>query len=279
MAADTRVKADTVDDLLGIQTLALGVGVQLIEVRHAQRQIGVGKQLDSLGLGEAHEQRVDVFLDSSLLQQPRKGVRGLHQARVVQVSADNDAARVKVVVERLRLAQELGAEYDVAAAEFFAHRHRVAHGNRRLDDHDGVGVVPHDKLNDRLDSRGVKVLGAAVVVCGRGDDDKVRAAVRLCRVKCGGQFQFLFGQVFFNVFVPDRRFAPVDEINLGRDHVNRADLVVLRQQRCNGKSHIACSRNRNFKHFVHSRFLLRVILAAPADAVCILRCFCFGIVL
>ena len=40
-----------------------------------------------------------------------------------------------------------------------------------------------------------------------------------------------------------------------------------------------CSFNRNFKHFVHSRFLLRVILAAPADAVCILRCFCFGIVL
>ncbi len=27
-----------------------------------------------------------------------------------------------------------------------------------------------------------------------------------------------------------------DEIDLGRDHVNRADLVVLRQQRCNGKS-------------------------------------------
>ena len=72
VAADTRVKADTVDDLLGIETLALGVGVQLIEVRHAQRQIGVGKQLDSLGLGEAHEQRVDVFLDSPFLQKGGK---------------------------------------------------------------------------------------------------------------------------------------------------------------------------------------------------------------
>ena len=107
MAADTRVKADTVDDLLGIQALALGVGVQLIEVRHAQRQIGVGKQLDSLGLGEAHEQRVDVLLDSSLLQQRREGVRSLHQARVVQVSADNDAARVKVIVQSLAFAKEL----------------------------------------------------------------------------------------------------------------------------------------------------------------------------
>jgi len=61
------------------------------------------------------------------------------------------------------------------------------------------------------------VLGAAVVVCGRGDDNKVRAAVRLCRVKRGGQFQFLFGQVFFNVFVPDRRFAPVDEISVAME--------------------------------------------------------------
>ena len=107
MAADARVEAYAINDLLSVQSFALGVGVQLIEVGHAQRQISVSKQLDGLGLGEAHEQRVDVLLDSSLLQQRRKGVRGLHQARVVQVGADDDAAWVEIVVERLRLAQEL----------------------------------------------------------------------------------------------------------------------------------------------------------------------------
>ena len=67
MAADARIQADAVDDLPGVQALALGVGVQLVEVGHTQRQIGVGKQLDGLGLGKAHEQRVDVFLDGTLL--------------------------------------------------------------------------------------------------------------------------------------------------------------------------------------------------------------------
>ena len=67
MAANARIQADAVDDLPGVQALALGVGVQLVEVGHTQRQIGVGKQLDGLGLGKAHEQRVDVFLDGTFL--------------------------------------------------------------------------------------------------------------------------------------------------------------------------------------------------------------------
>ena len=67
VAADARIQADAVDDLPGVQALALGVGVQLVEVGHTQRQIGVGKQLDGLGLGKAHEQRVDVFLDGTFL--------------------------------------------------------------------------------------------------------------------------------------------------------------------------------------------------------------------
>ena len=55
MAADARVEAYAIDDLLSVQSFALGVGVQLIEVGHAQRQISVSKQLDGLGLGEAHK--------------------------------------------------------------------------------------------------------------------------------------------------------------------------------------------------------------------------------
>jgi len=67
MAANAWVQANAVDDLLGVQTLALGVGVQFIEVGHAQRQISVSKQLDGLGLCKAHKQRVDVLLDGPLL--------------------------------------------------------------------------------------------------------------------------------------------------------------------------------------------------------------------
>ena len=68
MAADAGVQADTLDDLLGVQALHLGVGIQLIEVRHPQGQIGIGKELDGLGLGKAHDEGIDVFLDCSILQ-------------------------------------------------------------------------------------------------------------------------------------------------------------------------------------------------------------------
>ena len=68
MAADTRIKANTVNDLFGIQTLALRVGVQLVEVSHAQCKIGVSKQFNCFCLGEAHKQCVDVFLNRAFLQ-------------------------------------------------------------------------------------------------------------------------------------------------------------------------------------------------------------------
>ena len=55
MAADAGIEADALDDLPGIKPLHLGVGVQLIEEANAEGQIGVGEQLDRLGLGEAHE--------------------------------------------------------------------------------------------------------------------------------------------------------------------------------------------------------------------------------
>ena len=37
MAADARVQADTVDDIAGVQSAHLGVGVQLVKIGHAQR--------------------------------------------------------------------------------------------------------------------------------------------------------------------------------------------------------------------------------------------------
>ena len=67
MAADARIQTHALDDLLSVQPLALCIGVQLIEVGNAQSQICIGEQLNSLCLGEAHEQGVDVLLDSTFL--------------------------------------------------------------------------------------------------------------------------------------------------------------------------------------------------------------------
>ena len=65
MCANAGVEADALDDMPGIKPLHLGVGVQFIEEGNAEGKIGVGEQLDRLGLGEAHEEGVDILFDST----------------------------------------------------------------------------------------------------------------------------------------------------------------------------------------------------------------------
>ena len=67
MCANAGVEADALDDMPGIKPLHLGVGVQFVEEGNAEGQIGVGEQLDRLGLGEAHEEGVDILFDSTFL--------------------------------------------------------------------------------------------------------------------------------------------------------------------------------------------------------------------
>ena len=99
MCADSRIQTHTIDDLLGIQSLALCVGIQFVEVSHAQGKICIGEQLNSLCLGEAHEQGVDVLLDSAFLQQTSKLVCRLNQTLIVQISANDDTRRIKIIVQ------------------------------------------------------------------------------------------------------------------------------------------------------------------------------------
>ena len=256
MAADARIKADTVDDLLRIQPLALGVCIQLVEIGDPQRQIRVGEQLDGLRLGEAHEQRINVFLDGALLQQRRELVRGLRQARVAQIRAHNDAARVQIVVKRLALAQELRAEDDVLAAELLTRACSVANRNGRLNDHDGIRVVLHNQLDHSLDRARIEALRVAVVVCRSRYNNKVRIRVRsLCIQRCS-QIQFFLCEILLDVFILNRRFSVVNHLNLFRHDVNRRHLMLLAQQRRDRQPHIARSRNRNFPFF-HASYSLQ----------------------
>ena len=44
------IETNTVDDLVCVQTLELGIGVQLVEIANPQGQIGVGKKFHGLSL-------------------------------------------------------------------------------------------------------------------------------------------------------------------------------------------------------------------------------------
>ena len=81
--ADTRVQAYALNNGLCIQSLHLRIGIQLIEVADAQRQIGIGEKLHRLRLLHAHKEHRNVYLDCALLQQLRKGMRSRIQESLI----------------------------------------------------------------------------------------------------------------------------------------------------------------------------------------------------
>ena len=188
--ADARVEADAVDDLLGVEALRLGVGVELVEVGHAEREVGVCEELDGLGFGEAHEEGADAGFDRAFLEEGGEAVRGVDGGRVVFVTGHDDPGRVEVVVEGLRLAEELRGEEDAAGAVLRADRGGVADRDRGLDEHVAVVVAREDLLDDALDGARVEVVLLAVVVRRRRDDDEIRGRVgvvgRVLRANASG---------------------------------------------------------------------------------------------
>ncbi len=90
---------------------------------------------------------------------------------------------------------------------------------------------------------GVEVVFGWVIVGWSGNDNEISLAVRRAPVKSGSQVKGLLGKILFYVFVLNGRLAPVDFLNLFRHHVNRRDMVVLRQQRGYAHANIARSCN------------------------------------
>ena len=72
MGADAGIQTYALDDGLRVQPLDFGVGIEFVEVAHAQGKVGVGEELHGLGFHHPHEQGRDVLLDGSLLEQAGK---------------------------------------------------------------------------------------------------------------------------------------------------------------------------------------------------------------
>ena len=74
MRANAGVEADALDDGGGVETLHLGIRVELIEIADAEGEVRVGEELDGFGFLHSHEERVDVGLEGAFLQEPGKDV-------------------------------------------------------------------------------------------------------------------------------------------------------------------------------------------------------------
>lgn len=261
VAADARLQAHAVDDVAGVEAADLAVGVELVEVGHAQRQVGVGEELHGLGLGGAqHELRdalgavgvhaIELGGVGALREQAGELLGGRDGLGVVLGRAHHDAAGVQVVVECLALAQELGAEEDLAVAQPLAKARGVADGDGRLDDDPGVRVHRAHGGDGGLDGARVEEVPVRVVVGGRGDDGIVGARVGLGHVHGGVQVELALPrlglrQEALDLVVLDGRYVAVDLLDLLGDDVQSVHLVVLREQDGEGQADVAGTGDSN----------------------------------
>ena len=185
MATDTRIKADTINNLLGVQPLAFCVGIQLIEVSHAQSQIGVSKQFNRLRLSESHKQSVDILLDSAFLQKFCKSVCRLYQTSILHIGANDNAARIQIVIQSLALTQKLWAEDNIVAVIFFADTCCEANRNRGLYHHNCFRVILNYQFNHGFYCAGIKKVLLWIVVCRCSNYHKIGVTICfLCVKRC-----------------------------------------------------------------------------------------------
>lgn len=93
------------------------------------------------------------------------------QLRILWVRADDDAARIEVVVKCMPLAQELWAEEHLVCLQLLTDVLRIADRDCRLDDHIRMRIAAHHQTDDRLNSRRIEEILLAIVVRRRRDDD------------------------------------------------------------------------------------------------------------
>lgn len=251
--ADPGVERDAADDVGGGEALGGAVGVELVEVGDAERQVGVREELHGLGLGAAEHEGRDARRAVGvrprairgvrpLLEQRREALGGRDGLRVVLRRAHHDAARMKIVVEGVALAQELRAEDDAPVAPLPADALRVPHRDGGLHDDPRVGVRGARRVHRGLDGGGVEGVGVRVVVRGAGHHHVLGASVCRAGVERRGERQahlLPIAQEPLDLGVPDGALAPVDHLHLLGHHVDDRDLVALAEQQGDGQANVA----------------------------------------
>ena len=265
VGSDARLQAHSVDNVAGVEAADLAVGVELVEVGHAQRQVRVGEELHGLRLGGAQHELGDADGSVGVHTIQLGGVGALREQAgellgrrdrlwVILGRAHHDAAGVQVVVERPALAQELGAEEDLAVAQPLAQARGVANRDGRLDDDPGVRVHRAHGGDGGLDGGSVEEVLIGVVVGGRGDDGVLGARIGLFHVDGGMQVKLALPrlglrQEALDLVVLDGRLVVVDLLDLLGHDVQRVHLVVLREQDGEGQADVAGTGDSDL-HFV-----------------------------
>ncbi len=218
-----------------------GEGVELVEERHPHREIGVGEELDRLGVVRVGEEHGYVRLQRTVDQHVREGPRPL------RLLPDDDARGVEVVGQRPALAQELGREDELIGSQSLAGGRDEPHGHRRLDHDEGVGVHGRDVADDHLHGRGVEGVALGVVVGrGRHDDDVGRGVRRTFGGE--GDVEVTAREVGLELFVVDRARAPRQQVDTVGVDVDAGDVVLLPEQGGHGQPDVSEAHDDDVRH-------------------------------
>lgn len=245
MAADTRIHAYPLNDLLRVQAFDLRVGVQLVEVTDAYGQVSISEEFYRLGLRRMGDQRLDIIILCALGKQVGEHLRLF---LLMVVGAHHDTARMEVVIKSLALAQELWREDDIVDAIFRSHAVGVAHRDGALDDHQHFRIDLQHMLNSILNGTRVEEMVFVVIIGRRGDDDQVcrlvgRVLVHGCdEVELALPLERLAEETL-NLIVLDRADELIKLVRLRRRGRNRSDFVVLCQQHGQRQADIADTGN------------------------------------
>ena len=245
VSADTRVHAHAVDDLLRVQALDLRVGIKLVEVADAHSEVGIGEELDGLGLGRMGDQGLDILILGALGKQICKHLCLL---LLMVVGAHHDTAGMEVIVERLAFAEELRREDDIVDAVFLAHTVRVADRDGALDDHQDHRVDLQHMLDCILNGARIEEVVLVVIVGRRGDDDQLGRLVGSVLVHGRGQVELALplerlAEEALDLIVLNRANELIEFVRLRRRSGYSSNFVVLCQQHGQRQTDIADTGN------------------------------------
>ena len=173
MCADPRIEAHPVDDLARVQSARHCIAVKFVEIGDPHREIGVGEKLDRLGLIGAGKEDGNVLFDRAFEEEIGE------PTGLAALVADDDAARVKVVVKGTSLAEEFGREHHAVGVETLANVADKADGDGGFDDDRCTRIEPQHKADHALNARGVKVVRLGVIVRGRRHNHEIGSGIGL----------------------------------------------------------------------------------------------------
>ena len=244
VVADSGIEADAGDDLLRIESVGFGEGVELVEIGHSHGEIGVGEQFDGFGLGRSHGESFDILVLSTFSEKGCKALGFVFESGAAG-NSDDDPGRVEVVIERSSFSQELWGEYDVMDVILLTESLGESDGDGGFDNNgrfwaDGLELFCHG-----FHRTGVEVMSLGIVI-GRCSNDDVIRTFRIVYVERCVKIQLALGKKQLYFPVRDWRFPAVDQFYFLGNHIDCRYLEFPRYQYGEGKADVSCAYDGDF---------------------------------